>query len=106
MTNEVVMVVVLTVKEGEADRAEELLRRMIGPTHTEDGCLRYALHREVGNPNCLVIIERWSSYDAISDHYRRPHMTGMRELSELLERPTESYALHPVPAGDPAKGML
>jgi quinol monooxygenase YgiN len=106
VTNEVVIVVVLTIKPGEVDRAEAALREMIGPTHREDGCLRYALHREVGNPNRLVIIERWSSYDALSDHYRQPHMKGMAELSLLLEQPIESYALQPVPTGDPAKGWL
>ena len=106
MTNEVVIVVVLTIKQGEGDRAEEALRDMIGPTHREDGCLRYALHREVGNPERLIIIERWSSYDALSDHYRQPHMKRMAELSHLLEHPIESYVLQPVPTGDPAKGSL
>jgi quinol monooxygenase YgiN len=106
VTNEVVIVVVLTIKAGEIDRAEAALRDMIGPTHREDGCLRYTLHREVGNPNRLVIIERWSSYDALSAHYRQPHMKGMAELSELFDRPIESYTLDPVPAGDPAKGTL
>ena len=106
MSEEVVIVVVLTIKEGEAAEAEAALRSMIGPTHTEVGCLRYALHREVGNPNRLVIIERWNSYDAISHHYNQPHMTGMAELAELLDRPIESYALTSVPAGDPAKGTL
>jgi quinol monooxygenase YgiN len=106
VTNEVVIVVVMTIKAGESDRAEAALREMIGPTHREDGCLRYALHREVGNPDRLVIIERWSSYDALSDHYRQPHMKGSAELSHLLEHPIESYVLEPVPAGDPAKGTL
>ena len=104
--SEVVIVVVLTIKDGEAERAEAALRSMIGPTHSEPGCVRYALHREVGNPNRLVIIERWSSDDALGDHYRQPHMTGMAELSDLLAHPIESYALTPVPAGDPAKGSL
>jgi quinol monooxygenase YgiN len=43
-------------------------------THAEDGCELYVFSRDVTNPDCLLISERWRDGDALAAHSKSPHM--------------------------------
>jgi quinol monooxygenase YgiN len=107
MSSEVVVVAIVTAREGSADAAEELLRGVIPPTHEEDGCLAFALHRDPADAQRFVLIERWASREALDRHLASDHIAAfVARLGEVRDAPTQVLVLDPVPVGDPAKGIL
>lgn len=107
MSDEVVVVAIATAREGAADQAEELLRAVIPPTHAEDGCITYALHRDASDPHRFVLIERWSSREALDRHLASDHIAAFAAgLGEVRGAPSQVLFLEPVPIGDPGKGVL
>lgn len=105
--SEVVVVARVRAKQGRGDEAEAVFRNAIIPTHAEQGCLLYALHREAGDPDHLVLVERWASRDDLEIHLGLPHLTMLREVGALVfDGPVEVTVLEPRPFGDAAKGSL
>jgi quinol monooxygenase YgiN len=105
--SEVVVVAVLTVKEGEADRAIAGFTPVIEQTHGESGCISYALHRDNNDPNTVVLIERWRSQEDLDAHFTMPYMGEMGALAaEVLAEPPRIVFCSPVPIGNPVKGIL
>jgi len=105
--SEVVVVAVVRAKPGNEERVLELYRSLLEPTHLEDGCLLYALHRDRAQPGRLVFVERWGSADALTAHACSAHLAEVSNAArELLESPVEVMVLDPVPGGDPAFGLL
>ena len=57
---EVVVIATFRAVPDQADAVEAALRAAIAPTHAEDGCLLYALHRgvsESGSDNTAAFVE-------------------------------------------------
>ena len=103
----VVVVATLTVKEGMEDRALEILRPVVDGTHTEAGCLTYALHRDNNDPLTFVIIEHWTSQVALDNHFVQPHMAELAtHAAELLAAPPVVRFCSPLGLGDSVKGTL
>ncbi|MCB0880646.1 MAG: antibiotic biosynthesis monooxygenase [Thermoleophilia bacterium] len=65
---EVLVVAVVKPKEGKEKDVEELFSSLVAPTHAEDGCLTYALHRDTRTPGQLVFVERWEHGEAAGTH--------------------------------------
>lgn len=104
---EVIVVAIATAADGKADEAEALIRRVIPPTHAEEGCLTYALHRDVSDPHRLVLVERWSSREALDRHLESDHLTAFRSaVRDVAGAPSQVFILEALPEGDPAKGRL
>ncbi len=103
---DVIVVATFTAKPGLAQAIEAGLTQAIPPTHAEDGCLLYALHR--GGPDDLTFtfIERWSSEAALAAHAAQPWVTGLSALADALAGPPRVETFRPVIAGDPEKGRL
>ncbi len=103
---EVIVIATLTAKPGMADTVEAGLSDALAPTHAEDGCLLYALHR--GGPDDLtfVFVERWSSAAALAAHAAQPWVTGLSALADALVGPPRVETFRVVPGGDPDKGRL
>ena len=79
---------------------EETVERV----HTEPGVERYALHE---GPDRLVIIEKYVSDQARIDHNNGPALAALATaLHGKLTRELDVQVLHPLPAGDPAKGTI
>jgi quinol monooxygenase YgiN len=104
----VVVVAILTAREGMEQAAEELvMREVIPPTHGEDGCAAFALHRDTADPRRLVLIERWADRAALDAHLATEHLRAFRaKAPEVFDGPAQVLVLDPRPAGDPAKGVL
>ncbi len=103
----VIVVATFRAREGRAEEVIAGLTPVIEQTHAEAGCLAYALHRDVNDPQTLVLIERWTSQVALESHFQQPYMAGIGELAaELLAEPPQLHFCTPLPAGDPVKGAL
>jgi quinol monooxygenase YgiN len=75
----VVLVVEFTARADTVDELRERLLELTRLTRAEDGCLRYDLHADAGDPLRLVFVEEWSSTEAHAAHDRTPWVAGFRE---------------------------
>jgi quinol monooxygenase YgiN len=103
---EIVVIATAQAKPGREDEVLAALSGLVGPTHEEEGCILYALHRGIENPAQMAIVERWKSQEALDEHFTRPHMAALGEVVELLEAPPSIVAYEAVPAGREEKSRL
>ena len=105
----IVAVASLFASEGRGDEVVEAFRDAIEQTHGEEGCLKYALHRDQSNPDHLIMIEHWRSQDDLASHGQQPYlaemMTKMGAPGLFAGAPSLWFA-DPVPIGDESKGQL
>lgn len=105
--NEVVVVARARAIAGKEEAVEAAFHEVIKPTHEEEGCHRYALHRGVDDRRTFVMIERWTSRDALNAHLQTPHVqTLFANLAGALERPAEILVLEPLSDTSGEKGRL
>ena len=72
--SEIVVVGSFTAQAGKESEALEAFRALVEPTHTEDGCILYALHQGAEDRRRLACVERWSSREALDAHLASPHI--------------------------------
>jgi quinol monooxygenase YgiN len=101
------VVVVATIRPIPEHRAEVIaaLEAVIARVHAEDeGCLLYALHEGADR---LVMIEKWSSAEALGQHGRGPALVQLNKaLDGLTEGETDVQVLQPHPAGTNNQGTV
>jgi quinol monooxygenase YgiN len=79
-------------------------RAAVPQVHAEDGCELYALHEAEDR---LVMIERWTSAEALAAHGKGAALAVLRPAVEgKLAVANDVVRMQAVPAGDPAKGRL
>jgi quinol monooxygenase YgiN len=106
-TAQVVVTAIVLVKPGAQDQALESLTTAITATHGEEGCLGYALHRDLADPARFVIVEQWATPEALQEHATLPHLKQLfADLGPLLAEPPTILRTAPEPVGDAAKGVL
>ena len=104
---EVVVVGAFKVNQGKEEEALEAFKALVEPTHSEDGCILYALHRGLDDPSRLTFIERWESREQLDAHLESDHVSALLERAdELWGDNGEITVYEAVPAGEPKKGSL
>lgn len=81
---------------GEFDRLQGEMRTQVTATNAEDGCLLYSFSRDVGDPDRMVISERWRDQAAIDTHFASPHMATFNAViggAKVLGIDVKSYDL-------------
>jgi quinol monooxygenase YgiN len=68
----------LTLKPGMAEKAATAARLVVAGTVKEDGCISYEAHLSVSDPTHMVIVERWTSREALQRHMDTPHLKAWR----------------------------
>lgn len=95
----VVVVATLFPASGQREAAAAAIEASIADVHAEPGCELYALH-EVAGSDHLVMVEKWSSREALDTHLGAAPLAAISErLRPLCERPAEVTVLSPRPAG-------
>jgi quinol monooxygenase YgiN len=101
------VVVIATIRPLPEHRAEVVaaMEKVIADVHAhDDGCLLYALHE---GDDRLVMVEKWSSAEALGEHSRGPALAELNEaLKGRLEGDLDVQVLRPHPAGTPDQGTL
>jgi len=100
------LVLVVTAFPIPEHRAEVIaaFEAAIARVHHEPGVELYALHE---GRDRLVMIEKYASEQARSQHAKGAALAGLRSALEgKLSRDLDAQLLLPHPAGDPQKGML
>jgi quinol monooxygenase YgiN len=101
------VVVVATLRPLPDRRAEVIavMDDVIARVHAEDeGCLLYALHE---GPDQLVMVEKWSTPEALAAHGRGAAIAELgKRLNGLVDGASDIQVLQPHPAGTPDQGTL
>jgi quinol monooxygenase YgiN len=105
--SEIVVVGSFAAVPGKEAEAEEAFRALVAPTHAEDGCVLYALHRGADDPRRLTFIERWESREALDAHLASPHIKAVLERAEELFGDSGEIVIYEsLPEGEASKGSL
>ena len=93
--------VILARIAGLAGRVPELrqvLADRADASRDEPGCASYEVAELVGEPATFLVVQTWTSDDAMRAHYASDdHATYQHQVDELLARPTE-VLIHDVTA--------
>jgi quinol monooxygenase YgiN len=94
-------------KPGREAELEQAMRAVVAPTHQENGCLRYTLHRSMIDPSEFVTIEHWTSKEAVDQHFATPYVQALLEtVPDLLMQPPDITLYELLPEGVSEKGRL
>ena len=105
----IVAIASLTAAEGKGDELAEIFRDCIVGSHGEEGCLKYALHRDKANPDHLVMIELWRSQEDLDAHGSAPHFLELMQKMAapgLFGGPPSLWFTESLEIGTPEKGQL
>jgi quinol monooxygenase YgiN len=99
----VVVVTAFPVPE-QRDAVIAAFEDAINRVHREPGVELYALHE---GQDRLVMIEKYESAEARSEHAKRPPLADLlAAVNGKLSSPLDVQVLAPHPAGDPQKGAI
>ncbi len=77
----------MTAREGEEDRAAELIGQLAAATRQEPGNIQWVGHRSVDNPRTFMIYEQYRDEAAFKEHGETEHFKaiGLEQLFPLME---------------------
>jgi quinol monooxygenase YgiN len=83
---------ILTAKPGQRTALLEAFHAVMPQVHAEPGCIEYApaidTDHAIGSaafgPDSYVVIEKWSTKEALSAHVKTPHMAAYAAKSKDL----------------------
>jgi len=104
--SEVVVVGAFTARDGKESEAEEAFKALVDPTHGEDGCILYALHRGHDDPRKLAFVERWESKELLDAHLESDHVKDVLTKVDDLFASAEITVYDALPGGEEKKGSL
>ena len=105
--SEVVVNGKLVARPEKQAQAEALLSELLAPTHREEGCILYALHRDVDDPHRFVFVERWATRELNEKHLTSDYFQSrLKELPELFSEGPDVTYYEALPGGDVQKGSL
>jgi quinol monooxygenase YgiN len=100
----VVVIVTAFPAPEHRDKVIAAFETAITQVHSEPGVERYALHE---GPDRLVMIEKYESEQARSEHAKRPALAHLlAALDGKLTGRLDVQVLTPHPFGNPDKGMV
>jgi quinol monooxygenase YgiN len=82
-----VLVARMTAREGEQDRAAELIDKLAAGSRAEAGNVHYIPHRDPENPRVFMIYEQYWDKAAFEEHGQTEHFKTLAvgELFGLME---------------------
>src|SRR4051794_5137537 len=105
--SEVIVIGSFTAEPGKEVEALEAFKALVEPSHAEEGCILYALHRGAEDPRRLAFVHRWASRELLDAHLKSPHIAATLErIDELFGEAADIVVYEAVPGGDTGKGSL
>lgn len=99
MTDEVRVVAVLQARPGDGAQVLAAWPALAEQVRAEEGNLAYDLHRVVGDEDRFVVLERYTSVQALEAHRASPHMLAFgRSAGALFAGRPEVFVLEDAPA--------
>ena len=77
----------MTAREGEEERAAELIKQLGAATREEPGNIQWVGHRSVENPRTFMVYEQYTDEDAFKAHGQSEHFKtlGVGQIFPLME---------------------
>ncbi|WP_428406928.1 putative quinol monooxygenase [Hyphococcus sp.] len=71
------------LKSGALAKLQKDMEMVIAATRQEAGCIDYSYGADVTEPDTIVVLEYWESWEALLAHTTQPHMgVWMAKLGE------------------------
>ena len=82
-----VLIARMTAREGEQDRAAEIIRELTAVSSAEPGNIHYIPHRDAENPRTFMIYEQYRDEAAFEAHGQTEHFQRLAagQLFPLME---------------------
>ena len=104
---QLVVIVQMLIHKGRCDEAIAAFTPAIRSTHEEPGCQLCALHRDVHDPDLLVLIEQWDSPEAHEYHLDQPYVQILTEtVAPLLAELPKISISEALSIGESPKALL
>ena len=105
--SEIIVIAKSKAKKGFEDQLETAVKAAIPPTHAEPGCIKYALHRSIEDPSQFVLIEKWTSKEALNEHLKTPHIQILfKKLAEIVAESPVIQIFEGMAVGNREKGEI
>jgi len=89
------LVASLVAKAGSEAELRAALENIVSPVRTEPGCLRYELNQDRDNNRRFVMLEEWSTQEALDAHAKGEAFQSLAaKLDDLLAEPMTLTRLH------------
>ncbi|MFI9414135.1 putative quinol monooxygenase [Nocardia gamkensis] len=69
---------------GQEDRLRTALEAMIEPSLEEPGCLDYRPYLDPNHAGRMVIVEEWTSAQALDEHFATAHFRHVKQVLEFV----------------------
>lgn len=90
MSNQIVLIARLKVKNGTEDKAKQAALEIIEPSRAEKGCINYDMHQVIDDPTIFVWHETWADQAAIDAHGNSEHFKEFSEkVKDLTDEPLQ-----------------
>jgi quinol monooxygenase YgiN len=90
MSEPLTVVARVRAKAGLETRLGQELQRLVAPTRTEAGCLRYDLHESTTEPGWFLLYETWRSEADLQTHFQTSYLKAFFQIvPELADGPSE-----------------
>ena len=92
---------IITAQPGKRDELLALFNANVPAVHAEDGCIEYGAVVDVPStspafgPDVFVVVEKWSSLDALKAHAASSHMATYGAASKHLVAARAVHILQP-----------
>jgi quinol monooxygenase YgiN len=88
-----VLVVRMTAREGDQERAAELIPRLVEASRAEPGNVLYIAHRDPEDPRVFLMYEQYRDKLAFEEHGQTEHFKtlGLGELFGLMENRERAF---------------
>jgi quinol monooxygenase YgiN len=88
-----VLVARMTAREGEQDRAAEIIRELTAASSAEPGAVHYIPHRDPENPRVFVLYEQYRDKAAFEEHGQTEHFKTLAagQLFPLMEERERNF---------------
>jgi quinol monooxygenase YgiN len=88
-----VLIARMTAREGEQDRAAEIVRELTAASTAEPGNVHYIPHRDPENPRVFVLYEQYRDKAAFEEHGQTEHFKTLAagQLFPLMEERERSF---------------
>jgi quinol monooxygenase YgiN len=88
-----VLIARMTAREGEQDRAAEIVRELTAASTAEPGNVHYIPHRDPENPRVFVLYEQYRDKAAFEEHGQTEHFKTLAagQLFPLMEERERTF---------------
>ncbi len=88
------VIATIVTHPGNAAQLVDGARNCIDATRREAGCISYDYVQDTEKPNTVLVVERWTTREALAAHMLTQHLKDWREVRKPLVRSTKVEIIH------------